>query len=256
MAIARERRSGNKNGRGITTYTILRILVIAPALIVGCYALSLVGGLLLTSRRGNDALPWDSSRCAVLAMATNMGLGEYQTFVGSLRATGYSGRIVLGISHDASSEIIDYLNANGVTMRKYIKAEKCTYDGYVNNEGKVLDMNHPPSHHPWQCSAEYPDYKMTHGRFVLYKDWIVECTECTDGIMLTDARDAYFQAGEMNIFFLFVSSLSLSFFFRVRSFLLIGVVRGSGGVELFRMGRNPKETKCAEWFFFMYICAL
>ena len=156
--------------------------------------------------------PWDSSKSAVLAMATNMDLHQYQTFVGSLRATGYSGHIILGISPDASSEIIDYLETNKVTIRKYVKADRCTYDGYINNEGKALDMNHPPSHHPWQCPVEYPDYKMTHGRFVLYRDWLIECTECSDGIMLTDARDAYFQAGEIFVSFrLFLARSSLVF---------------------------------------------
>jgi hypothetical protein len=218
--------TGN-NGRGISShpsslYAILRTLVIAPAWIIGCYSLFLIGGLLLPLLDGggggiasSQPRPWDSSKSAVLAMATNMHLGEYQAFVGSLRSTGYSGRIILGISPDASSEVVDYLEANMVTIRRYAKADRCTYDGYTSNEGKALDMNHPPSRHPWQCPVEYPDYKMTHARFVLYRDWIAECPDCTDGIMLTDARDAYFQAGEVFCFSFFSrGARSLVFYLR------------------------------------------
>ncbi|KAL3763446.1 hypothetical protein ACHAW5_010236 [Stephanodiscus triporus] len=132
--------------------------------------------------------PWRSSHSAVLAMATNLNLNDYQIFVGSLRATGYDGHIILGIRPDTSSDIIEYLEMQNVTMYRFYKADKCTYDGYLNNEGKPLDMTN------WQCPKEYPDYKITHARFVLYKDWLVGCEGCTDGIMLTDARDSFFQA--------------------------------------------------------------
>jgi hypothetical protein len=140
--------------------------------------------------------PWRSSHSAVLAMATNLNQNDYEIFVGSLRATGYDGHIILGIRPDTSSEIIEYLEMQNVTMHRFYKADKCTYDGYLNNEGKPLDMNNPPSGHPWQCPKEYPDYKITHARFALYKDWLVGCEGCTDGIMLTDARDSFFQAGK------------------------------------------------------------
>ena len=39
----------------------------------------------------------------------------------------------------------------------------------------------------------YPDYKIQWGRFPLAAEWLKECTECTDGVMLSDVRDAYFQ---------------------------------------------------------------
>jgi hypothetical protein len=136
---------------------------------------------------------WQSKNSAVLAMATNMHIDDYQRFVGSLRATGFSGTIILGISDNASDEIRTYLSSQQVIMKDYVVG-KCTYSGQVGNEGKPIDMENPPSNHPWKCPKAYPDYKQTHARFVLYKDWIMnDCVQCTDGIMLTDARDAYYQ---------------------------------------------------------------
>ena len=39
----------------------------------------------------------------------------------------------------------------------------------------------------------YPDYKITWARFLFYRDWLNDCPLCTDGVILTDVRDAYFQ---------------------------------------------------------------
>jgi hypothetical protein len=118
------------------------------------------------------AAPWQSSHSAVLAMATNMGMDLFQIFVGSLRATGYSGHIILGITGDGGwgggEDVVDYLTSQNVTMKPYV----------VGSPGS------------------YSEYKTSHARFFHYRDWIENCTSCTDGIMLTDFRDAYFQAGE------------------------------------------------------------
>jgi len=66
-------------------------------------------------------------------------------------------------------------------------AEKCTYKGSIGHDGKVLDTG------GWHCPKNYPDYKITWARFPLYKDWLNGCPSCTDGVILTDVRDAYFQ---------------------------------------------------------------
>lgn len=63
---------------------------------------------------------WRSSHSAVLAMATNMGLTEYQTFVGSLRATGYDGHIILGIDEHPDEVVIQYLSSQNVTMKRHV----------------------------------------------------------------------------------------------------------------------------------------
>ena len=114
----------------------------------------------------------------------------YQTFVGSLRATGYSGNIILGIASDAPTSTVDYLASQNVTIKYIENAEKCTYNGTKLNTGKVIDMQTTKG---WKCTKEHPDYKLTWARFVHYADWLIECTQCTDGVILTDVRDAYFQ---------------------------------------------------------------
>jgi len=136
---------------------------------------------------------WQSKNSAVLAVASGLGIGDYQRFVGSLRATGYTGHILLGISIHASSEILDYLKKNDVTTYVIEPADQCTHHGSIGSDGKPLDTNNS---HEWHCPKNYPDYKITWARFFMYQDWLNECSSCTDGIMLTDARDAYFQAGE------------------------------------------------------------
>lgn len=128
---------------------------------------------------------WDSNKSAVLGLGTGYPLSVYERFVGSLRATGYSGYILLGIANDAPSNVVEYLTANNVTTHVVEFADKCTYDGAEGHNGKPIDS--------WKCLKDYPDWKITWGRFGLYQDWLADCTDCTDGIILTDVRDAYFQ---------------------------------------------------------------
>lgn len=141
----------------------------------------------------NDKSPWQSKNSAVLALASGLNLDDYMRFVGSLRATGYSGHILLGISKLATTEILVYLKQNGVTTHFIESAEQCTHHGAIGSDGKPLDTNNS---HEWHCPKNYPDYKISWARFFMYKDWLNDCPLCTDGIMLTDARDAFFQLGE------------------------------------------------------------
>mmetsp|Transcript_2515 Transcript_2515/g.5495 ORF Transcript_2515/g.5495 Transcript_2515/m.5495 type:complete len:894 (+) Transcript_2515:69-2750(+) len=133
---------------------------------------------------------WDSSKSAVLGLATGLSLGDYQNFVGSLRATGFPGHIILGIAKDAPKYIVDYLTKQNVTIQFVEMAEKCTYDGAIGHDGepgKPIDTSH------WHCPKDFPDFKITWARFPIYKQWLEQCPDCTDGIVLTDVRDAYFQ---------------------------------------------------------------
>jgi hypothetical protein len=91
-------------------------------------------------------------------MATNYDMTTYQTFIGSLRATGYDGHIILGVSENPPEELVSYCALQNVTMKP-------------------------------QEVGKYDEYKVSHKRFFTYTDWIRDCPECTDGIMLTDFRD-------------------------------------------------------------------
>ena len=57
--------------------------------------------------------------------------------------------------------------------------------------GKILNVSGEV-----KCLKAYPDYKITWARFLLYRDWLLECPTCSDGVMLTDVRDAFFQSGK------------------------------------------------------------
>lgn len=152
---------------------------------------------------------WKSKNCAVLSLASawEMELEDHVRFVGSLRATGYIGAIILGISPDAPTEVTEYLDSQAVTYHRIERAASCTYNGtegaepmYMtydeNGIGSAQRIIIDTDRTGWNCPKDYPDYKITWARFFYYRDWISGCEGCTDGIMLTDFRDAYFQAGE------------------------------------------------------------
>lgn len=70
----------------------------------------------------------DSSTGTVLSIAIGYRLPVHKIFVGSLRATGYKGHIVLGVSEDTGQDVLDYLHAQGVTV-KLLHRVNCTH-GY------------------------------------------------------------------------------------------------------------------------------
>ena len=133
---------------------------------------------------------WDSSKSAVLGLASGYGREVYETFVGSLRATGFSGHIILAVSKDAGADVITYLSEQNVTTKFVERAEKCTFNGTIGEKGVPIDMHKSTE---WKCPKEYPDYKITWARFLYYRDWLKDCPTCTDGVILTDVRDAFFQ---------------------------------------------------------------
>ena len=149
-------------------------------------------------------------------MASSSQLDEHVRFVGSLRATGYDGKIILGISPDSSPEIIEYLDSQNVIYHRIHRSETgCKYNGTEGAEPMYMTYDDNGIGTPrriiidadgtgWNCPREYREYKLTWARFFYYRDWLLselDCNvrergECADGIMITDYRDAYFQAGE------------------------------------------------------------
>jgi len=94
-------------------------------------------------------------------MINGFPLSIYETFVGSLRATGYPGHIILGIANDAPKGTIDYLNSQNVTIKYIENAERCTYNGTKLNNGMIVNMQKEKG---WKCTKDHPDYKLTWGR--------------------------------------------------------------------------------------------
>jgi hypothetical protein len=135
------------------------------------------GGLRVTNEeKTNPIRKWDSSKSVVMGLASGYPMDVFELFVGSLRATGFSGAIILGIASDAPQDVRDYLAETNVTVKE-VTLGPCTYHDK-----------------PSKCLVGFPDYKLSWVRFPLSKQWLLECKECTDGIMMTDVRDAYFQA--------------------------------------------------------------
>uniref|UniRef100_A0A7S4S646 Uncharacterized protein n=2 Tax=Ditylum brightwellii TaxID=49249 RepID=A0A7S4S646_9STRA len=128
---------------------------------------------------------WDSAKSVVIGLAAGYGVHVYQQFVGSLRATGYNGHIILGIASDPPSDVTDYLQKQNVITHP-VEIGTCTYFNYTTVDGIPSTDQ--------VCSTDYPDYKIQWGRFPMARDWLLQCEECTDGVMLTDTRDAYFQS--------------------------------------------------------------
>lgn len=123
----------------------------------------------------------------VIGLAVGYGLSNFEQFVGSLRATGYNGHIIIGIGENPPSGVVEYLTKRQVTI-KVVKFTQCTFTNYTTNTGQLSPFNQRQ-----KCAVGYPDYKIQWGRFPLAADWLRECTGCTGGVMLTDVRDVFFQ---------------------------------------------------------------
>ena len=129
-----------------------------------------------------------SSTATVMGLASGYDLRVYKSFVGSLRNTGYDGHIILGLSEEnLSAESKLYLLSMGVTM-KFLNFIECTSTtpNKLPTEKDIFDGKN--------CIAPYDHIKITWARFVLQRDWLVQCETCTGPVLLTDVRDTYFQS--------------------------------------------------------------
>lgn len=73
----------------------------------------------------------DTSRSATV-MGIAIGL-DTKPFVNSLRATGYSGHIILGVRHDIDNTTLQYFEKNCVTP-KLLEFSHCTFEPFYTNE--------------------------------------------------------------------------------------------------------------------------
>uniref|UniRef100_A0A7S2XR59 Uncharacterized protein n=1 Tax=Attheya septentrionalis TaxID=420275 RepID=A0A7S2XR59_9STRA len=153
-------------------------LIFAPNAVLSPSLSQEAGGLRVVANKEKTSpiRKWDSSKSVLMGLASGYGKHTFEQFVGSLRATGFSGAIILGIASDAPRDVLDYLAETNVTV-KIVTLGPCTYHD-----------------EPSKCLVGLPDYKLSWARFPLYKQWLLDCKECTDGIMMTDVQDAYFQA--------------------------------------------------------------
>ncbi|CAB9498891.1 expressed unknown protein [Seminavis robusta] len=132
-----------------------------------------------------------SKHATVMGMATNYPLKTFRQYVGSLRKTGFEGKIILAISQDPKAGVEDYLKIQNVTMKR-IQKINCTYD-LLEIRGR--DKKNLNSHQieVATCADPYPNLKIRWSRFALLRDYLEECKECTGPILISDVRDTFFQ---------------------------------------------------------------
>lgn len=132
----------------------------------------------------------DSSTATVMGMASGYKFDTYRKFVGSLRMTGYSGHIILGVQPDLDDLSKRYLKARNVTIQ-YLDYAPCAFEPFGNPQ-KDDENTHLKERNT--CVKPYVDIKLRWSRFPLARDWLEACETCTGPVLITDVRDVYFQA--------------------------------------------------------------
>jgi hypothetical protein len=111
----------------------------------------------------------------VIGVAVNYGMDEFRRFVGSLRATKFSGTVILGVSPNISPECLRYLKRHDVEIR-------IVKDGDLTPKKREED------------GAYYDFYNIALPRWILYRKWTKESNFSNrTKFLLTDTRDVYFQ---------------------------------------------------------------
>mmetsp|Transcript_15289 Transcript_15289/g.44202 ORF Transcript_15289/g.44202 Transcript_15289/m.44202 type:complete len:498 (+) Transcript_15289:180-1673(+) len=132
-----------------------------------------------------------SKDATVMAMASGYGLSVYKNYVGSLRKSGFEGHIILGVSAPLDKEVEQYFAEQKVTP-KILQFVNCTFEPLVRSSNKPGEDN---SHEKEQntCAHPYSDIKLRWSRFPLLRDFLKACEECTGPVLISDARDVFFQ---------------------------------------------------------------
>ena len=103
-------------------------------------------------------------------------------FAGTLRLSGYSGEIILGVSPSISEG-----------ERRYLRSINCThYAVKAISCGEAASIHSDSTRIRGACSAKYPRLKLEWARYQLAKDWIEACPHCTGWALVSDVRDAAF----------------------------------------------------------------
>jgi len=131
----------------------------------------------------------EDATVAALATGNNMPYGQ---FVGTLRRSGYRGRILLGVAPELPLTIRAYLKEQNVTTFD-VHPTPCTFRNYTDAHYNKIQT----------CVSPYPDFKISWGRYALFRDYFKrkDCATCWRGpILLTDFRDVIFQKNPFGSF--------------------------------------------------------
>jgi len=122
---------------------------------------------------------------AVMGLAAYpRNMATFRRLVGSLRATGYDGHIILGVHSQIPASEEEYLQFMDVT---YYLVEFIDCDDSIQTEasggGAVRS----------KCSKGLENLKLEWGRFEMCRQWLHACKECTGWNLVMDTRDLFFQ---------------------------------------------------------------
>lgn len=128
------------------------------------------------------------------------GGARAKLYVGTLRASGYRGHIILGVDPCTFAEVKEYMEASGVLL-KAVKQTDCTYRDDFTGIQQLAQRK--------KCSADHPRQTLEIARFSLAADWVMACTSCVGPVLVTDGKDVYFQGNPFDPRFNFNSELEL-----------------------------------------------
>jgi hypothetical protein len=126
-----------------------------------------------------------SSSATVIGMAWGYNISVFERFVGTLRKTGYSGHIILGLAPDVSQKVLDYLRYRQV-IHKVLQLVNCSF---ADRRRRPT----PANYELYTCVYPYDDIKIRWSRYPLAADWLRDCETCTGPVLITDVGDSYFQ---------------------------------------------------------------
>eukprot|EP00979_Chaetoceros_neogracilis_P000529 scaffold120_cov279-Chaetoceros_neogracile.AAC.1 len=115
----------------------------------------------------------------VIGITYSSDLSTYQRFIGSLRNTGFGGRIILGMEDFSpqNHHIVEYLHANNVTI-KSLNPIECTFESAKERQ---------------KCYRPYPHIKREWAFFPLARDYLSACESCLGPIIFAFPESTFFQ---------------------------------------------------------------
>lgn len=121
-----------------------------------------------------------------MGMATGMRLQPLRQFFGSLRRTGYTGTIILGVEEGVSPSVLSYFWEQNVTS-KIIQYANCTFQPFYkegsNAMKKALTINPNDFRGLTACAKSYPDVKLNWVKNPLGRDWLSGCPAWTGPVL-------------------------------------------------------------------------
>eukprot|EP00041_Stephanoeca_diplocostata_P028508 m.810414 g.810414 ORF g.810414 m.810414 type:complete len:579 (+) comp23387_c0_seq1:238-1974(+) len=118
----------------------------------------------------------------VFTMAFHDKIETFKLFVGSLRWTGYSGHIFIGVIGVTLSEPSrQFLLDNNVRIKEFaVGACDVNFDPEKGSGSNI------------KCSKEHPKMKAVWAQFLFILEWLEDCTFCREGVVIADI-EVFFQ---------------------------------------------------------------